>query len=334
MSTSEAEYMYFDNGLRMEPDGSIIKDKYVIAKVAIGLELYFWETQNKQQKRQAILDIFADYQKIVGPRLKWTTNPVSDTFKKLKGGINSYITPDQWVMDADDYGWGFSYHGGERETDASDVLFTVSVHGAETGYKGFSEIQCLFPEGTFTKARLDFVQVFAKWCAWLKPIQGYAGCFLAVPQDYIADPFIFDLEYHLSQQWPGLHINEEVEHFSQLSDGECIKGADWLTVLSTHLLDKLGGRTEVEEKMRNFRLRVQPYSDGLILVANSYPALGREGLAGDQLDGYYKVAAIVEPIRKKDYKAFHPMSISGKLNLQRMDLDVTRAWLARFSPKE
>ncbi len=325
--------MELASGLKISEDWSITNDKNVLGKIAFGLCLYFWEDKNKIETRQAVLDIFEDYRKIVNPQFRWTTNPVSDAFKRLTKGVDSYITPDQWVLKADDYGWGFTYHGGKYNIDASDLEFAVSVHGTETSYKGFGDLFCHFPLGTFEKADLDPVEVFAKWCSWLKPVHGYSGCFLALRQNHTSNPYVYDMQNYLAFTLPGLQINEVIEQFFSLSKAKQIKGVDWLTIISSSLLADLGGAASVKAQMEQSGLRYQAYDGGLILVAGERPTLGSEGLNDPELDGYYKVAAIVEPIRIKNHSAFHPSRVSTNHDFQRIDVEKTQAWLARFSPK-
>ena len=328
--------MTLPNGLSLADNWAITnpKDQHVLGKIAFGVMLYFWENQDTPQKRQAVLDILSDYRKIVGPRFRWTTNPTSGVYKKLPKGFDSYITPDQWIMKADDYGWDFIYHGGQRNVDASDVAFEVSTGGAETGYRGFSYLFCHFPLGTFKESKLDPVKTISKWCSWLKPCHGYSGCFLSPCEIFSGGPLADDMNYSLAFALPGLQINSPSSQMASLDDGMSIKGVDWLTILSEPLLEELGGGAAVINKMKAIGQPCHSYDGGLILVAGDAPHLGYEGINDPELAAYHQVAVIVEPIRVKNHKRSFKNAMGRYPGGNALDLETTRAWLARFSPKE
>ena len=64
-------------------------DNGVLFKICLGVALFFTGSQ-QDEKRQAVLDILADYRDLVGDQLTWTTNPTTGRWKKLKG-FDSYI---------------------------------------------------------------------------------------------------------------------------------------------------------------------------------------------------------------------------------------------------
>ncbi|MBZ0330849.1 DUF3396 domain-containing protein [Halomonas sp. ANAO-440] len=301
-------------------------DNGVLFKICLGVALFFKGDQ-QEEKRQAVLDILADYRDLVGNQLTWTTNPSTGKWKKLKG-FDSYITPFGWLPTYGRGEWEFAYHGGKLRSDADNHSFVVLGTGHNDN---ISYLYCQFPIDFFIEREEKLPALVQRWCEKLKPEHGYAGFWLGRSFGYAKSDEAVILEYRFGQRFPGLQINKFTTHSLNLHRGP--KGVDWLTLLSDSWLERLGGVEDVKETMGD--LPVLEYDGGAILRAGPMPQLGDN--ENPDLDAaladYRRVAAIIEPIRIKDHPAIHPQLFGSVRHEKNFDDAEYQAWLARFSPQ-
>ncbi|MCC5881692.1 MAG: DUF3396 domain-containing protein [Halomonas sp.] len=301
-------------------------DNGVLFKICLGVALFFKGDQ-QEEKRQAVLDILADYRDLVGDQLTWTTNPATGKWKKLKG-FDSYITPFDWLPTYGRGEWEFVYHGGKRRSDADNHSFVVLGTGHNDN---ISYVYCQFPIDFFIEREQKLPALVQQWCEKLKPEHGYAGFWLGRSFGYEKNDEAVILEYRFGQRFPGLQINKFTTHSLNLHRGP--KGVDWLTILSDSWLERLGGVERIKEAMGE--LPVLEYDGGAILRAGPMPQLGDN--ENPDLDAaladYRRVAAIIEPIRIKDHPSIHPRLFGDARHEKRFDAQEYQAWLARFSPQ-
>ncbi|TFH85860.1 DUF3396 domain-containing protein [Billgrantia azerbaijanica] len=305
-------------------------DNGVLFKACLGVALFFTGSQ-QEEKRQAVLEILADYRDLVGDQLTWTTNPSTGKWKKLHG-FDSYITPFNWLPSYGEGEWEFDYHGGQRRSDADDHGFVVLGKLPVVEERGqLSRLYFQFPIDLFIEREQKLPALVQRWCDKLKPEHGYAGFWLGQSYGYEETDEAAILEYKFGQRFPGLQVNEFTEHSLNLHRG--LKGVDWLTILSDRYLERLGGLERVKAEMGE--LPVLEYDGGAILRAGSMPQLGdsEHPEANAALADYRHVASIIEPVRIKDHPGIHaPLSPSYR-HEKWFDDAAYQAWLARFSPQ-
>lgn len=287
----------------------------------------FFYNMSEDRKRQAgILDMLDDHCAMTGDRYRWTQNPKTRKWKRLKSGINSYIHPREWVLTNPNYKWTLIYHSGEKPSDASDVEVYSFNWGDTPIGDDTSFVRVHFPISVLQdpSAIADIAEVIRRWGGWVCPDHGYAGFCLAESHGYERGGNTAPYEYTLAQRFPGLDIYANVPHSSQL--GKYIKGVNWLTILSDAFLNRIGGLDAVRKKMED--LPVLEFTGGAILQAGPLPLLGDREKDLPMTD-YQRVAAIVEPLRHKNYDG-------GAERLApepKFDKQSYMAWLARFSPR-
>ncbi|MBF8224044.1 type VI immunity family protein [Halomonas sp. 328] len=305
-------------------------DNGVLFKICLGVALSFTGSQ-QQEKRQAVLEILADYQDLVGDQLTWTTNPTTGKWKKLKG-FDSYITPFDWLPTYGAGEWEFVYHGGKRRSDADEHGIVVLGKRPSADERGqLSRLYCLFPVDFFIEREQKLPALVQQWCEKLKPEHGYAGFWLGRSYGYERHDESKILEYKFGQRFPGLQINSFTGHSLNLHRGP--KGVDWLTILSDRWLEQLGGLESVKAEMGE--LPVLEYSGGAILRAGPMPQLGdsEDPEVDAALADYRRVAAIIEPIRIKDHQGIHSPLLPRNRHEKYFNEAEYQAWLARFSPR-
>ena len=305
-------------------------DNGVLFKICLGVALFFTGSQ-QDEKRQAVLDILADYRDLVGDQLTWTTNPTTGRWKKLKG-FDSYITPFDWLPTYGPGEWEFVYHGGQRRSDADKHAFVVLGKRPSADQRGqLSRLYFQFPIDFFIEREQKLPALVQRWCEKLKPEHGYSGFWLGRSFGYEKSDEAVILEYKFGQRFPGMQINGFSTHSLNLHRGP--KGVDWLTILSDTWLERLGGLEHVKEQMGE--LPVLDYNGGAILRAGPMPQLGdnENPEVNAALADYHRVAEIIEPVRIKDHQGIHPQLFGDVRHEKRFDEAEYQAWLARFSPQ-
>ncbi|MCC5881694.1 MAG: DUF3396 domain-containing protein [Halomonas sp.] len=305
-------------------------DNGVLCKIYLGVALFFTGSQ-QEEKRQAVLDILAEYRDLVGDQLTWTTNPTTGKWKKLKG-FDSYITPFDWLPNYGRGEWEFVYHGGKRRSDADVHGIVVLGKRPSADERGqLSRLYCQFPIDFFIEREQKLPALVQRWCDKLKPEHGYSGFWLGQSYGYEDTDEAKILEYKFGQRFPGIQINRFSTH--NLHGHRGPKGVDWLTILSDSWLERLGGVESVKEAMGE--LPVLEYDGGAILRAGPMPQLGdsEDPEVNATLIDYRRVAAIIEPIRIKDHPGIHAPLSPNYRHERWFDDAEYQAWLARFSPQ-
>ena len=293
----------------------------VMLRLCLHLLLFYRETDESQPKRQAVVEILEEHAALTGNSYRWTQNPQTGKWKKLKSGMTSYIQPREWFL-GEPYKKDFRYiiyHAGELASDASDV--EVFIKSGSPGAKSYLFIQLQFPLDQFDGHQEGLPQLAQKWSARLQPEHGYGGLRLADSHGY-EDSYGAQYGYMISQRLPGLDVGQPITHSNDLVTG--IKGADWLTILSDSYVNTLGGKESIRHSMGD--LPVLPYTGGLLLQAGPIPLAG-DVQRGHDMSSYKKIAQLVEPIRCKDHQGGYYGSGHD------FGEAAYRAWLARFSPQ-
>lgn len=301
---------------------AITKDGIVILRVCLNLML-FYKNSHTLKKREAILDLLEEHARLTGDVYRWTQNPQTNRWIRLKDGKSDYIEPRDWLPQVEDHRWSFIYHAGEKAIDASHLEVSAYGRGSLSAENPLLASYILFQfPFAFFDAPEDFATLARAWSQRLRPDHGYAGFCLARShgeEHGIASSY----EYLLACRFPGLDIREPSFHSDRLGTG--IKGADWLTILSDDYVDALGGKEIVKKDMGE--MPVLEYPGGVVLQAGSGPQLGDDE-QGIDIPEYRRVAAIVEPIRVKNYGGIH----IGSAPTPCFSNEGYMQWLARFSP--
>lgn len=287
------------------------------------------------QRKEAILAIFDEYVSLYGPRMNWTTNPNTGRWKPLKGGPDNYMTPREWLpAEPEGKGYAFLYHGGKKNTDASDVSFMVMAKDYfDAQDHDLSYLSCRFPLADVRNGTLDLPDLMRRWCALLTPHHARGGYSAGWWYDgYGRRPLIHGVLAGLLRHYPGLQFDGNAdnlynkEHQSGLYHGP--RCADWLIALSDPFLEKLGGLNAVMEAMQP--CPVLPYEGGAVLQAGDAPAPGKDG-DPQSLPEYLRLAQVIEPVRARNLHHIIYVPSGDTPAGFRPAQDLTDAWCMRFS---
>ncbi|MEI7168573.1 type VI immunity family protein, partial [Pectobacterium parmentieri] len=166
---------------------------------------------------------------------------------------------------------------------------------------------------------------FTDWltylCQQLEPDSGDCGHCLSLPQDYHD---YFSIEYELAKRYPSLQVNSAV-HTTCIHYNDSTRGVNWITVLSSRYITRLGGEDWVRRVLSQTPdISIESYAGGLLLRAGCYPDL--TPLAAGLSPQYLAVNQLLRPIRVQP-KAGHSLHFYG---VNQFDEQSTREWYARY----
>ena len=129
------------------------------------------EALSSQEQRQAALAAFDGYCNLYGKQLRWTTNPATGRWKRLKNGPVSYAQPKEWLPGRHPQSeWSFVYHGGELHSDATDIVFySCGEPFYGVNQHCLSMVMCRFPLADFFAGKFSIQSLLTNWCATLQP---------------------------------------------------------------------------------------------------------------------------------------------------------------------
>lgn len=295
----------------------------VLLKLCFQVMLFYQEPYT-EEKRKAVLTLLEEHAALTGEKYRWTQNPKTKSWKSVKKGRASYLQPKEWLLNLGDARWGFIYHAGDKGSDASDIEFVTYNRFAIHAPGEINYVLMQFPVDMFDGAPEKLPELTRHWCELLQPKHGYGGLCLGRSHGYEHES-ASSHEFTLASRFPGIDVRWPLSHSMELDRG--IKGADWLTILSSDYLEQLGGLASVKERMG--KLPVLEYQGGAVLQAGEWPQVG-DNEQGIDIPEYKQVGAIVEPVRFKTYPGIH----IGSAPQPKFTKQGYMEWLARFSPKE
>ena len=327
-----SENLFFDSQIAaLEKVGTVLHDEGVLLKMCCMVVLYSLDMRPTDQK-EAVLRIYDDYMSLYGKRIRWTTNPSTGSWKKLKSGPADYLQPHDWIPDSQN-GYRMVFHGGEKKTDATDLTFYAAAKREDQVLsKDLSMIHCRFPMGDIFEGKVILPEIAQRWCSWLRPLHGHGGLGLGRSFGYENQALSWSTETDMLLRMPGLQLWGVTEGmgFPQRQEGlyNGPRCADWLLSLSDTFLDKLGGLDGIKKNMAD-GLLLYPYEGGAVLQAGPLPNTGSTEY-DICLNYYEQLGRLIEPVRAK--------KLSAELTIGTTDEDIksdkerSKKWHERFSP--
>jgi hypothetical protein len=292
----------------------------VVLRIGLLTTLYF-DTGSMPVGREAVAQCIADYLAMCREQLRWALHPKGGGWRELSK--NPVPTPAEWFAEsrpAENDIWEFYYHGGDSADESSDFrVYGVGARKWQSELHGrLSFLSAALPLTWFADHAGSFPEFVLGWCRRLRPMHGYAGLgILDSPDAGVAEAHK-QMTYGLARRFPGLEADYPISHVHYLKDG--IKGVNWLTVLSTPWLERLGGLPTLQTELAE-PFRLHEYDGGLVIQAGAMPQLG-DSNRKLQIAEYRRLARVLRPIRVSDHASFPAWS--------GFDEERTTAWLARF----
>ncbi len=312
---------------KWEKSTVLTEEKRVPICFGLSATMYFHDAHTLE-KRKATLECFIEYEKLTGDSLRWGfIGGVNARMKRYDKSRSSellrYMLADIWdSKDSDkDDGWAFHWHGGEHQEDASP--FTLHAFGNPKFFaeldNSLSYLQVSFPLLWFQGKEQSFPSLILRWCERLKPYHGYGGVTLIQSPNSSLTQRYSPRIAGFASRYPGLEIDSPMGHMLETQEG--IKGGNWLTIISNHFVDKLGGQDNLREALGE-PFVVQDYDGGVMITAGHIPEVGDWNRNIDT-PLYRKLAGVLKPIRIQ--KHARPYA-KGRF----AEDGEYEAWLARF----
>lgn len=298
---------------------------HVVMRIGHIVNLFFEDGGNRA-KREALVEIARDYDRLVGPRLRF--------FQAVDGGPAKPVSPgylDRYSRNAQGFAarkpFTVRVYGDDWNNDGKPVAHFMEAMAKEPNDFGrMSNVEINFPASWPEEHGYDlFIARIRQWCAWLQPTHGTAGLALIFPEnaggwtgyDLLASPFI--------RRFPGLDFIGSISWGvkSGAAGAEKIRSVNWLTMLNQRMVEQVGGPEALADALGP-ECPVHDFGAGLMLQAGPRPDLGdsNQGL----VPGYYRrVAKAVKSLIFRDYKVplfQSPPPLDSKEEMQ--------AWLDRF----
>lgn len=299
-------------------------DGVVAFCLGLAATMYF-RGGHTDRKRRAALECVQEYLALCGSSLRWwvvegrTISPVS----KLKSlDMSPYLLSRKWnTPAAHDEPWALLWHGGEDRDDASPLSLEAlgaSALDAEAG-ADLSFLRVSFPVTWFADNARGFVDLVVRWAGRLEPVHGYGGVtFITSPDAGLAQLHEAGV-VALASRHPGLEVDDPDSH--SLATGEQIKGGNWLTLLSSSLVERVGGVSWLRDRLGT-GFTLEPYSGGVCIVAGDTPEIGDRN-RNLETPHLRTLARALKPIRVSTHPPIHT---SGRYATE----EGFEAWLARF----
>jgi TseV toxin immunity protein TsiV len=297
-----------------------LRDETGLTVIEVGLRatLYF-KNGHSLERRRAVAACFEEFFGMAGDRLHWVIpkglRQKDSSLEQAAAALIADLTSESF--DEED-SWEFIWHGGEAIDAASNLMiqgFGCQAWKSAPPHNGLSFLSVVFPLTFFSDRPFGLPTLLARWADRLGPLHGYGGIGLS----YSPDPFVafrYGSEIiGFGMRFPGLELDYPIHHALWCKEG--IKGGNWLTVLSTGFVDKLGGVEQLAATLGEPFVFTE-YSGGVLIRAGSVPELGDRN------------RQIETPTYARLSKALKPIRIRINGTVTGISRDQFEAWLTRF----
>lgn len=298
------------------PDGRILCSVVMLAT------LYIREGDTPEV-RAGIVRAYDRYLQAGGDVLRWGMNPQTGEPLALAG--SPWADVRRWPPEVFElFNLQILLSGGDRVDDADPRRFVAVSKWREE--IELSYVSVTLPVRWANERSFEaFVELTVDLCNFVGPTHGYGGLGV-VP--HIAG---FDAEsiaplFNLARRFEGLELDVPGGHEPWLASRDRIKGVNWLTVIDTVQIEKLGGVEALARKLGP-AIGWYPFTGGkggYVLRAGALPGFG-DSARQERLPLYGRVARALAPIRMTNPDF---MWIQGEPS--GFDREEAKRWIRRF----
>ena len=261
-----------------------------------------------KSNRDGALDFYHNALEILKPELRYVLIDGNGRYKKVTA--KTYEMLPYWASDDCPTRLSMSVRldGGDTPESRSDYSFFFKEGGDGC-------LRMIVPVEFMLDNPKGFVELAVQMCRRLRFETGQAGFSLHMHEDYHSPGSHIRA---VSQRFLGIDIGTPMYWSGKLIKG--VKTVSWLTLVGDRLLEKLGGRDGLRERLLT-DIPVHDLDHGVIIQAGPKPTLGDVN-AGYDISYYRRVSRVLEPIRVPPETLGRHNDIGGTNN--------TRRWMARF----
>jgi hypothetical protein len=291
----------------------------VISRLGLSITLFF-KRGYTVEKREKILACFSRFRDEFSTHLRFHAHE----FKGMKKYTPENIAKvEDSIRNKDIYDYGGWYISDAKNmSEAPNCLMRYLDSGDDDDTEN-SYLSLVLP--WFYLKETQGMTRFNDWltylCQQLEPDSGDCGHCLILPKDYHD---YFSIEYELAKRYPPMQVNSAV-HTASRQYTNSIRGVNWITVLDTRYIKRLGGEDWVRQVLfRDPEIGIERYPGGLLIRAGQYPDL--TPLTAGLSPQYLAVNQLIRPIRIKHQEG-HSLHFYG---VNHFDEISTQAWYARY----
>jgi len=286
---------------------------YVQTKVCLSLAVTMYFKHPPEASMPGVLECYDEYLKLAGPQLKWFFSETSTKYRAADAKV--LRIPFRRVPEALAHGreWSWWAWSGEHSEHAAPYQFDT-LFGPEPYDESLAvDVRMAFPAEMFAGDFNRFLEIVKGMAQRVPVFHGYAGFFFGMPLDLMARQGVYQYLFG-----PGMRFNGiEIDDASSVDYRNGIKGVNWLTLLSTEFIEKLGGKESLRAQLSE-AIVLHPMPWGVMIQAGPAPGIGDVN-AGDRLPLYREVNRVLRPVRVVDVPSI------GHLGREKTD-----RWLRRF----
>lgn len=278
----------------------------------------------RRDRREAVLTCFEEFESRYGTQLNWWVTEggrPSPTAKLVNRNMSTYLLSDRFGASGSEMNWAFRWHGGRTEADASPMRiegFGASAVDCQT-LDALSYLSVVVPLPQQPTEFDEFVALARRWSERVNGFHGYGGAALVESPDSSVASRHEGRCRHFLQRHAGLELDLPLQHALWTKAG--IKGANSITVLSSQLVEQVGGSDTLVSTLGS-QCRVLSLATGGVLIATKELEIG-DSYSHVRTPTIGLVSGVLRPIRIK----VHP---SVRRSPAGMDRTSFESWLARF----
>ena len=313
----QQNYNKFTYGHYLDPDN--IEDAIKTGLVGC----FYLDKAYKPEKRQAIGQVLALYDKYWGDKLKhgfFNANPNKLYFYQDFSLAQKLELINEYALDTLNFYWS---NVDNLEFTPEYLIKTFSKpEWYEKVHKSISYVQFYLPINELKSFGVDsLVELIGQISQILQPMHGFFGLGIQHSHEYYDYQY---LEYELAHKYLGLDISNVESDLRFRGGFKCI---NWLTILSNQLVtDKLGSLDELKQRNQDEAITFYPYKGGVVVRAGEVPELG-DVSRNPYPKHYVNVNTLLKPARAPEIGSLGFGSINGEI---RFDNNTSKAWQCRF----
>ncbi|MCO6548961.1 MAG: DUF3396 domain-containing protein, partial [Gilliamella sp.] len=299
----QQNYNKFTYGHYLDPDN--IEDAIKTGLVGC----FYLDKAYKPEKRQAIGQVLALYDKYWGDKLKhgfFNANPNKLYPYQAFSLAQKLELINEYALDTLNFYW----------SNVDNLDFTPeyliktfsSPEWYEKVHKEISYVQFYLPINELKSFGVDsLVELIGQISQILQPMHGFFGLGIQHSHEYYDYQY---LEYELAHKYLGLDISNVESDLRFRGGFKCI---NWLTILSNQLVtDKLGSLDELKQRNQDEAITFYPYKGGVVVRAGEVPELG-DVSRNPYPKHYVNVNALLKPARAPEIASLGFGSINGEI---------------------
>ncbi len=286
--------------------------KWAETKVALSLAVTLYFKSPPSAAAEGVLECYREYLELCGPQLRWF---VSSPGKFREANAKVLQLPFRRVPEAIAHNrWlSWSAYAGADLRDAAPSQFTAVL---KPDAQDLSEVRAAFPVEMFAGELERFMALVKTFAARVPFFFGYAGFSFSAAKEMMRGQSNGRLLGPAAMRFSGVEVEDGG---TAISCQDSIKGVNWLTLLASSFVERLGGKATLRAQLSK-AIELHDLPAGLMIQAGPTPGLGDLN-AGERLPLYREVHRVLTPIRVRRHCVFDGLYFG---------VDETQRWMSRF----